>query len=305
MSRPGCRPNREVIKRQGKKKKKAEKALRKRQRAEGLQAPVKASIPNHKGRFNEMKKLMVVALTLMVMPCFGAISFAGNLDDTGSPTAAGGGAMNTLEDIYNILDDGTTNVPRTGTFTEPSAGPTAGTGHTLTEVYDRAKTSSRPAKTGQTTSYGTGSDGDLEKGVVWPNPRFTDNSNGTVTDNLTGLIWLKNANCDRTKTWADALTYCNNLAHGACGLTDGSSAGDWRLPNVKELQSLIDFDNSDPALPTGNPFTDVQSFVYWSSTTYADDTPYAWEVDLYDGYVSDWNKDDGEYDSVWPVRGGQ
>jgi len=50
-------------------------------------------------------------------------------------------------------------------------------------------------KTGQTTSYATGDDGDLEKGVAWPDPRFMDNGNGTVTDNLTGLIWLKNANC--------------------------------------------------------------------------------------------------------------
>ena len=50
-------------------------------------------------------------------------------------------------------------------------------------------------KTGQTTSYATGDDGELEKGVAWPNPRFTDNNNGTVTDNLTGLIWLKHANC--------------------------------------------------------------------------------------------------------------
>lgn len=51
------------------------------------------------------------------------------------------------------------------------------------------------SKTGQTTSYGTRDDGALQKGVAWPNPRFTDNANGTVTDNLTGLIWLKNANC--------------------------------------------------------------------------------------------------------------
>ena len=50
-------------------------------------------------------------------------------------------------------------------------------------------------KTGQTVSYATGDDGDLQKGVAWPDPRFTDNSDGTVTDNLTGLIWLKNANC--------------------------------------------------------------------------------------------------------------
>ena len=46
-------------------------------------------------------------------------------------------------------------------------------------------------KTGQTTSYAAGDDGALQKGVASPNPRFTDNGNGTVTDNLTGLIWLE------------------------------------------------------------------------------------------------------------------
>jgi len=48
-------------------------------------------------------------------------------------------------------------------------------------------------KTGQTTSYDTRDDGALEKGVAWPTPRFTDNNNGTITDNLTKLIWMKNA----------------------------------------------------------------------------------------------------------------
>ncbi len=50
-------------------------------------------------------------------------------------------------------------------------------------------------RTGQTTSYAVRDDGALQKGVAWPTPRFTDNNNGTITDNLTGLIWLKNANC--------------------------------------------------------------------------------------------------------------
>src|SRR5262245_39263605 len=50
-------------------------------------------------------------------------------------------------------------------------------------------------RTGQTTSYAAGDDGALQKGVVLPTPRFTDNNNGTLTDNLTGLIWLKKANC--------------------------------------------------------------------------------------------------------------
>lgn len=60
-------------------------------------------------------------------------------------------------------------------------------------------------RTGQTTSYAAGDDGDLQRGAIWPNPRFTDNGNGTVTDNLTGLIWLKDANCFGKRFWADAL----------------------------------------------------------------------------------------------------
>lgn len=65
-------------------------------------------------------------------------------------------------------------------------------------LLDCPSASTAPApvpKTGLTTSYAPGDDGALQKGVAWPNPRFTDNNNGTITDNLTGLIWLKNANC--------------------------------------------------------------------------------------------------------------
>ncbi|MEA1867153.1 MAG: DUF1566 domain-containing protein [Thermodesulfobacteriota bacterium] len=258
-----------------------------------------------------MKKLMVGALILMVMLFFGATSFAGSLEDPGSPTTDGGGAMNTLEDIYNILNDGTTNVSRTGQFAEPSAGP-AGTGHTLTAVYNRAKTSSRPARTGQTTCYNadgneiscsnTGQDGELQKGVAWPSPRFTEPTplDGTVTDNLTGLIWLKNPDCFGQKTWADALNVCNNLANGSCGLTDGSVAGDWRLPNRRELDSLIDLSQSTP-VPNTASFSGVQSH-YWSSTTLASGVTYAW-VYMDPGKVSYSAKTVPHY--VWPVRGGQ
>ena len=48
-------------------------------------------------------------------------------------------------------------------------------------------------KTGQLTSYGNRDDGELQMGVVWPDPRFTDNFDGTVTDDLTGLIWLRDS----------------------------------------------------------------------------------------------------------------
>ena len=193
---------------------------------------------------------------------------------------------------------------------EPS-GPPGPTMRTLDEIYDKlnsiesivvpAPCEAAPVeKTGQTTSYATGDDGNLQKGVAWPSPRFTDNGDGTVTDNLTGMIWLKNANCDGTKTWTGALNYCNNLANGACGLTDGSVADDWRLPNIKELLSLIDYGQFDPSLPSGHPFSGVQSDSYWSSTTYGSTS--AWLVDLIDGYT-DFNDRDSE-NHVWPVRGG-
>ena len=160
-------------------------------------------------------------------------------------------------------------------------------------------------KTGQTTSYATGDDGDLKTGVVWPSPRFTDNSDGTVTDNLTGLIWLKDADAgDGTATWANALSICNSLATGQQGLSDGSSAGDWRLPTVKELHSLIDVGNFDPALPTGHPFSGVQSSFYWSSTTNAGNAANAFSVYVNYGSVSyGTGKSNAFY--VWPVRGGE
>lgn len=158
-------------------------------------------------------------------------------------------------------------------------------------------------RTGQTASYATGDDGDLQKGVAWPNPRFTDNGDGTVTDNLTGLIWLKDANCFGARTWNNALSDANGLSAGFCGLTDGSSAGDWRLPNYKELFSLIDASNYGPALPTGHPFTNVQSGVYRSATTVVQSTGTAWGVSMVSGSVYNDGKSNNHY--VWPVRGGQ
>jgi len=180
----------------------------------------------------------------------------------------------------------------------------------------------RVEKTGQTTSYGSRDDGRLRKGVAWPVPRFADNGNGTVTDRLTGLIWLKNANCgkffaeDATgqnyRCWNDALKAANKLKDGYCGLTDSSVAGNWRLPNSKELYSLIDLGLTHPALSDaagtghwseGDAFSDVQSFYYWTSTTVADNSVYAWVVNFFGGFVN--GDDKPSTDCVWPVRGGQ
>jgi len=188
----------------------------------------------------------------------------------------------------------------------------------------------RVGKTGQTTCYdvdgtviacaGTGQDGELTPGVAWPNPRFVDNADGTVTDMLTGLVWLKDASCadlagtstSGTADWATALTAAQALSSGTCGLSDSSVAGDWRLPSRFELESLLDLEYYDPALSNatgtaqwteGDVFAGVQSSFYWSSTSYAGGPSRAWAVGLYYGFVYDGDKTSAYY--VWPVRGGQ
>ena len=122
----------------------------------------------------------------------------------------------------------------------------------------------------------------LDKSI--PDSRFTDNNNGTVTDNLTGLVWLKNMNCFGIQDWQSALQAASRLKEGDCGpnpdlvLSDGSSAGDWRLPTMKELCTLIDFSNRDPALPKGQPFSVAPTGYHWSATTFEYHPELAWIV---------------------------
>jgi hypothetical protein len=161
-------------------------------------------------------------------------------------------------------------------------------------------------KTGLINSYGTGDDGALQKGIPLPSPRFIDNGNGTVTDLLTGLIWLKNAGAFAAQNWATALNAANNLASGNAGLTDGSMPGDWRLPNVRELQSLVDYGQFSPVL--GTPFTNVHSNWYWTSSTDEESIVHtgvdrAWAVNFNAGAITGFPKTDNYY--VLCVRGGQ
>jgi hypothetical protein len=119
-----------------------------------------------------------------------------------------------------------------------------------------------------------------------------DHGNGTVTDTVTGLTWLKQANCINA-TWSRAVAAVNALASGQCGLTDGSTAGSWRMPNRKEMESLADraqnnqADNFDWAWTSSNPtiasmnaiFNSFIAFqYYWTSTTDASNTTEAWTV---------------------------
>ena len=161
------------------------------------------------------------------------------------------------------------------------------------------------AKSGQTVTYASNDDGAKQKGVAWPTSRFTDNGNGTVTDTLTGLIGLKNANCVNSTAWSAALTAAATLNTGECGLTDSSAEGNWRLPQAEELSSLIDYGKFSPALPVGHPFSTVQSAAYWSSTTVSGTTSNAMTVHLGAGSIDSQTKTVSLSTYTWPVRGGQ
>ena len=139
--------------------------------------------------------------------------------------------------------------------------------------------------------------------AVRSNQRFTDNSDGTVADNKSGLVWLKNANCFDQKDWSTAMASARYLRNGQCGLRDGSGAGQWRLPRRAEWETLIDENAHDPALPSGHPFKGVQSNGYWSSTSDISNTSNAWYMGLNYGYGYMDAKTGGNF--VWPVRDGR
>jgi hypothetical protein len=148
---------------------------------------------------------------------------------------------------------------------------------------------------------GTGQDGAVQAGAEWPSPRFTDNGDGTVTDELTGLVWLKDADFYGELSWEQALAVVRHLDTGSAGLSDGSAAGDWRLPTIKELFSLIDYESSHPIVPPDNPFENVRSSIYWTSTSLASAPQLAWMTTLGIGPTVFDLKVNGN--RLWPVRG--
>ncbi|TGO02601.1 hypothetical protein PN36_22205 [Candidatus Thiomargarita nelsonii] len=129
-----------------------------------------------------------------------------------------------------------------------------------------------------------------------PLQRYTDNGDGSVTDNQTGLIWLKNVNGFGSQDWETAMECARNLAHGQCGLSDGSKAGDWRLPTKDEWEAMVGTERD------GDVFSGVQSSWYWSSTSYKENTSLAWSMYLDTGRLYSYGKK--FMYGVWAVRGG-
>ena len=148
---------------------------------------------------------------------------------------------------------------------------------------------------GQTVSCrDTGQDGELQLGLPAPEPRFREQG-ATVVDRLTGLIWTRNADgAQGTVSWEEAFECVARLnQEGLQGVTN------WRLPSIRELESLVDMAYHSPALPRAHPFVQVQEH-YWSGTTSRYDRNYAWALYLRDGALGVGYKPLGEF-SVWAV----
>jgi hypothetical protein len=141
--------------------------------------------------------------------------------------------------------------------------------------------------------------------VAAPVPRFVDTGKGTITDSVTKLTWLKDASCFPAQNWDAATASASTLASGQnkCGLTDGSVAGNWRLPTRDELQIFIDDGYTSGTLISAG-FSNVQSVFYWSGSTYLfNPSDHAWSVNMSNGALPDFaGMNMGTAYNVWPVR---
>lgn len=151
--------------------------------------------------------------------------------------------------------------------------------------------------------------------------RYVDCGNGTVTDTVTGLIWLKQADCYGTLNWARANRTAARLRDGDCGLTDGSLRGDWRLPTHPEWYAMVaravglacytvgptltnDAGTACYGHGAGASITGVARDGYWSSTADEVSPNQAHFVNLDNGDTGSIAPKVITTGRIWPVRGG-
>ncbi len=160
---------------------------------------------------------------------------------------------------------------KSGTTIFGAAGTYTATGHYLPD-------------TEQSVSYASIFDDDADYAPALSQPSYTDNGNGTITDNRTGLIWLKDPEAtvvNSTYTWTNAIAACETLSY---------VYNDWRLPNIRELESIVDYGTAASAKINATYFPNTQGDYYLSSTTYTPNTASVWFVLFSNGYVSFFSK---------------
>ena len=170
-------------------------------------------------------------------------------------------------------------------------------------LYSTAQSKlAQTARTGVTNSIQPGDDGFFKYGIESPSPRFSEVVSGTETaamDNLTGLMWTKEANIFGGLNWSNSIVACTNLTY--------AGYYDWRLPNIREMFTLFDYSCyplpplPSVSLPLGHPFLDIQGG-YWTSTPFRNNTTLNSMVWYHNGYV--YFTSQSALLSVWPVRGG-
>jgi len=239
-------------------------------------------------------RISLILAILAILAGLATAARAGDLDSPSAPADAGS-AMFTLKDVYDKLNNPSNIVgKRTGAFAEPASGTMCNLDAIMGLVTNRAPV----PKTGTTiASTVSNDDSELRLGVAWPVPRFTVQADtNCVVDNLTGLMWARNAGMFAVTNWGAAVTNCNDLVYGG--------HDDWRLPNIRELLSLIDFGMNNPALPAGHPFAGVKTGgyeTYWTGSSLSAGTA-AWYVEVHRGLFGQEAKTMNRY--AWPVRGG-
>ena len=175
-------------------------------------------------------------------------------------------------------------------------------------------------KTGQTISYAAGDDGDIEAGKAWPDPRFIDNGDGTITDNMTGLMWLKDANPGMAlfggagfKTWQETLDTVAAINNGTKDMSPckdyTANYTDWRLPNINEFTSLLNAGNKNfAAWLNSQGFFNASDTGYWTSTSAnligisSPDKAWAMNSAVQSGYLQITDKNSNTR-CTWLVRG--
>ncbi|MEJ2056586.1 MAG: DUF1566 domain-containing protein [Desulfofustis sp.] len=144
---------------------------------------------------------------------------------------------------------------------------------------------------------GTGQDAETGTGLAASGQRFEEISQGLVEDTLTGLIWTKSGSqFEFPVSWGESLALIDEMNSG-----NEFGSCDWRLPNRRELRSLVDHARKNPALPGDHPFVDVNLGWYWTSTTAARNQAYAWYLHFEGGRMFYGNKKDFYW--IWPVAG--
>ena len=134
-------------------------------------------------------------------------------------------------------------------------------------ITDREKNYNHLPVTGQTTKYDDYDDGDYQTGRPFRFLTFSIDGDLVTIDTNTGLMWAADGDengCDggMTGKWVPALQTCHDLLNFA-------GFNDWRLPNVKELQSIVDYETSvaSPCVDE-TAFPNTKQSLYWSSTTF-------------------------------------